>query len=136
MSSFRLLWAIFGPDRSLENSERGKNDNPTLDEAMGCLERVQRGSGMLELVVREPAQIGPRGLQVRADGGLSIITLAEVDDKGEKNVRIYRSGDEGDAAEILGDNWDGRFVCRDGEIAGKVISQLYSTGEVSTELVS
>jgi hypothetical protein len=125
-----------GPDRSLENSERGKNDTPTLEDTIACLDRVLEGAGLLELVVSNPAETGPRGLQVRSDDGLSIITLAEVDEKGEKNVRIFRSGNEKEEAEILGDKWNGRFVCRDGDIARKAVSELFSTGEVPKELIS
>ena len=92
MNSFRLLWAIFGPDRSLENSERGKNDTPTLEDATACLDRVLEGAGLLELVVSNPAETGPRGLQVRSDDGLSVITLAEVDEKAGGRLDHYLYG--------------------------------------------
>lgn len=136
MESYRLLWARLGPDRTIENSERGKTEEPTVDETMGCLDRILGGAGLVELVVVKPSETGPRGLQVRTDEGRSIITLAEVDEKKEKNIRTYRAGQGGEEIEILGDRWKSQMVCRDHDLVKRAFRELISSGNVSGDLLS
>lgn len=135
MESYRLLWAALGPDRSIATSKRGKKEDPTIEETMECLDNILGGSGLVELIVAQPSEVGPRGLQVRTDEGRSVITLAEVDDKKEKNIRAYRSGEEGAEVEILGDRWKSQMVCEDKDIVRQVFTELLSSGDVSRELL-
>lgn len=136
MSSFRLLWAIFGPDQTFENSQRGKMEEATLDEALACLDNVLEQSGIMELVLNEPSGTGPQGLQIRSEKGLSVITLAEVDEKKEKNIRTYRLGDEGDVVHLLGGEWDSRMICKDDSVIRQMLSELYTTENISREILS
>ncbi len=136
MSSFKLLWAITGPDHSIESSQRGSTDNVTLEQIMECLSEVLERSGLMELVVVDPSETGPRGLQIRTDEGCSIVTLAEVDNKKEKKIRTFRSGKEGGDVEILGGKWNARMVCKDEGIIRQMFTELYSTQDVSRELLS
>lgn len=136
MNSFRLSWAVLGPDHSIENSRRGSKDGATLEDTLQCLDEVLGGAGLVELVVVDPADVGPRGMQLRTDGGRSILTLAEVDAKREKNIRLFRAGEDGDDVEILGAPWKRQFVCRDDAVIKSAFTELLATGEVSSDLLS
>lgn len=136
MISFKLLWAIPGADRTIESGERGSIDNASLEQVIDCLNDVLGRSGLVELVVVNPSEIGPRGIQVRTEEGSSIITLAEVDAKKEKKLRAFRSGEEGEDVEILGGQWNARMVCKDESLVRKIFTELFSTQDVSRELLS
>lgn len=136
MNSFRLSWAVLGPDHSIENSRRGSTDGATLEDTLQCLGEVLGGAGLVELVVVDPADVGPRGMQLRTEGGRSILTLAEVDAKREKNIRLFRAGEDGEDVEILGAPWKRRFVCRDDAVIKSAFTEFLATGEVSSDLLS
>lgn len=136
MKSFRLLWAVLGPDHSIENSRRGSKDDATLEDTMQCLDEILGKAGLVEMIVVDPAEVGPRGMQLRTERGRSILTLAEVDEKREKNIRLFRAGEPGEDVEILGAPWKRQFVCTDEAVIRSAFSELLSTGDVSRELLS
>jgi hypothetical protein len=125
-----------GPDRSVDSTRAGKEDNATLDGAMARLNEVLGCSGVVEAVVVDPGEIGPRGIQIRTDNGSSIMTLGEVKADKQKNVRTFRQGKMGEDVDILGEKWDPRLVCHDENIVRKVLSEFFSSGDVSRELLS
>lgn len=135
MSSLKLLWAILGEDRSIENSQRGAIDNASLNDAMECLGEVLGQTGLIELVVVDPLETGPRGLQIRTEDGNSIITLAEVDDKKEKKIRTYRKGVSGGPVELFGGMWNSEMLCKDDDVIKSVVSELFTKMDVSKEIL-
>lgn len=135
VSSLKLLWAILGDDRTIENSQRGQVDNASLDDAMKCVDEVIGQAGIIEVVVVEPAEVGPRGLQVRTEDGSSIITLAEIDEKKERKIRTYRKGEGGEPVELFGGMWNAEMLCKDAEVVRHVVSELFTKMDVSKEML-
>jgi hypothetical protein len=130
------LWAILGSDNAIENSRRGQIKCASLIDAMKCLDDLLGQSGLMELVAIDPAETGPRGLQIRTEGGSSIITLAELDDKREKNIRTYRQGSGSENTAIHGSLWTPQMVCTDESLIRQIVTELLTSGNVSTELLS
>jgi hypothetical protein len=129
MSAFSLSW-IFGFGAQAKG---GRNKLPSWDDILSCLEKIRDNKGSVTLDVVTEMGVGSQSLQVLSDSGRYVVSLEE-DDGVDYFVRSYRNAKlQGMKVEVLGDIWDGVFVCNDFYTVKSIFEEFFLTGDVSKE---
>lgn len=131
MTGFSLSWVFgIGPQ-----AKGGRNKLPIWSDILFCLNEVKGNKGSVTLDLTAETGFGAKSLQVLSDEGKYVISLGE-DDGVDYIVRSYRNINLQDVSlDVLGDVWDGVFVCTDFFVVKSIFKEFFLTGNVSKELL-
>ncbi|WP_061537268.1 DUF6911 family protein [Collimonas arenae] len=122
-----VSWTVSSQSASVKG---GSLVNPSWREVEEKLLLSLKDAGTVTLDIED--QNGhPRSLQVRAEGGMFVITLG-VEAKNDWVVRTYQNPiAKSENILILGDVWNARIVCDDKALVVAAFDEFYNTGDVS-----
>lgn len=130
MKTYYLSWA-YGVGKKCQG---GMKKDPSETEVLKALDDAFRLSGSVTLDLKLATEPGTTSLQVRTEGGNSVLTMLEREG-GE--VRSFSNGRKSARGpDILGDEWDASMICEEPELIQAVFNEFLKTGVVSWEVLN
>lgn len=110
--------------------------DPQWVEVEELLFKFQGGRGVAAILIDPKPEVGPYDLTLYAECGSYLIMLSEYASDGDHEVRTPRNPSASGTMIMLGEAYPAAMVIRDFHLVRTCFFQFYSTGTVSSKLLT